>query len=394
MIRGMSTPADKPTIHPLLRDGYRPFFFGAMLFATVTMAAWLIDFLQGPAMPSIFGSGHWHGHEMLFGFTLAFFAGFLLHACRNWTGIMPLGSNALLALALLWLSGRLIHFFPDLIPAQLAAIPDLLFPLLLTAVIAASLSSHRVTHAYALVEVSAIISITAIFGYWGVTGWQSGLAASNAQLTLYASIALLAVLAGKLIPGFTEKTLGYELPVGRYDGAIENTAIAALYLMMALLFVFPQGGALPALVAMVAAVANGLRLKRWYFREIWQHPMLWVLHCGYGWVVVGLLLVGVGMAGAMPPASGWHALGIGGIAVPAAGMMARVLLSRHEENRLPDSWIVLAFILLNVAAISMTIAPLSGQDLYRTLVLVSGLSWIGAFGVMSWRFTPTLLSST
>ena len=393
MIPGMSTPAENPTIHPLLRDGYRPFFFSAMVFASVTMAVWLIDFLQGPAMPSIFGTGHWHGHEMLFGFTLAFFAGFLLHACRNWTGVMPLGGNTLLALALLWLAGRLIHFFPDLVPAQLAAIPDLLFPMLLTAVIAASLSSHRVSHAYVVVEVSTIISISAIFNYWDATGWQSSHATHDGQLTLYASITLLVVLAGKLIPGFTEKALHQEIPIRRYDGVIENTAIATLYLMMVLLFIFPDGGALPALVTGVAAVSNGLRLKRWYYREIWQHPMLRVLYCGYGWIVVGLLLLGLGMAGAIPLASGWHALGVGGIAISATGMMARVLLTRHEGKRPPDSWILLAFILLNVAAISMTIAPLAGQNLYRTLVLVSGSSWIGAFGVMSWRFYPALLAT-
>ena len=389
----MSTPAEKPTIHPLLRDGYRPFFFSAMVFAAVTMAAWLIDFLQGPTMPSIFGTGHWHGHEMLFGFTLAFFAGFLLHACRNWTGVMPLGSSTLLALALLWLAGRLIHFFPDLIPAQLAAIPDLLFPLLLTAVVAASLSSHRVSHAYAIVEVSTIISISAIFNYWDVTGWQSSHATHDGQLTLYASITLLVVLAGKLIPGFTEKTLNQEIPIRRYDGIIENTAIAMLYLMMVLLFIFPDGGTVPALITSVAAIANGLRLKGWYCHEIWQYPMLWVLYCGYGWIIAGLLLIALGMAGATPLASGWHALGVGGIAVLTTGMMARVLLTRHEEKRPPDSWVVLAFILLNIAAVSMTMAPLTGQTLYQTMVLISGLSWIGAFGVMSWRFYSSLLSA-
>ena len=65
--------------------GFRPFYLLASLFSAVSVLLWAAQYsgwlpssyLQGPL---------WHGHEMLFGYTLAVIAGFLLTAVRAWTG--------------------------------------------------------------------------------------------------------------------------------------------------------------------------------------------------------------------------------------------------------------------------------------------------------------------
>lgn len=50
----------------------------------------------------------WHGHEMLFGYTMAVIEGFPLTAVRNWAGHPTPAGVPLMALAALWMAGRVL----------------------------------------------------------------------------------------------------------------------------------------------------------------------------------------------------------------------------------------------------------------------------------------------
>jgi uncharacterized protein involved in response to NO len=65
--------------------GFRPFFFLAGFSAVILMATWVPAFLGGIAFSTYYGQIDWHSHEMIFGYTIAVVAGFLLTAVRNWT---------------------------------------------------------------------------------------------------------------------------------------------------------------------------------------------------------------------------------------------------------------------------------------------------------------------
>ena len=41
-----------------------------------------------------------------------------------------------------------------------------------------------------------------------------------------------------------------------------------------------------------AGALNGSRLSRWRGLETGTEPLLWILHVGYAWLVVGLVLLG------------------------------------------------------------------------------------------------------
>lgn len=376
--------------HPLFHDSYRPFFLAAMIHAVIMMMFWQIDYLQGYPLQSIYGPQGWHAHEMISGFAIAFLSGFLLHATKNWTGIASLKGTGLFMLVALWTVGRFLPFFPDAIPAALAGIPDLLFLLLLTALVAAPLIERHANHAYALVELLLVLSVGAIITFWADSGWLPDASQQGERLMFYATVTILIVLAGKLIPGFTEQTLGVEIRKQQYDGLVDDVAVASLYVLMVLQF-FVADGVLTALVATGATIANVLRLKRWYHSEIWQHPLLWILYSGYGWISAGLALSAVGMIGVVPMRTGFHALGIGGIGILAAGMMSRVILANSHNKNEADSWLVLAFILLNTSASTLVILPLILPDMLQTWLLTSGMCWVGAFSVLIWRFFPLLM---
>ena len=65
--------------------GFRPFYLLGSAFAALSIAAWAAQYAGW--LPSAYLRGTtWHGHEMLFGYTMAIVAGFLFTAVRNWTG--------------------------------------------------------------------------------------------------------------------------------------------------------------------------------------------------------------------------------------------------------------------------------------------------------------------
>ena len=115
-----------------LHLGFRPFFAGAAIFAIVSMSIWLMVYEFGllvdfRTLPAIL----WHGHEMIYGYSMAVIAGFLLTAVRNWTGEMTLNGIGLLVLFMLWLLARVLHFIPLPYITVIAPVTDLLFMVLL-----------------------------------------------------------------------------------------------------------------------------------------------------------------------------------------------------------------------------------------------------------------------
>ena len=75
--------------------GFRPFYLGASVFASVSILLWIAEY-AGLVHVGYLRDPVWHAHEMLFGYTIAVIVGFLFTAGRNWTG-QPTPSGALLA---------------------------------------------------------------------------------------------------------------------------------------------------------------------------------------------------------------------------------------------------------------------------------------------------------
>src|SRR5690606_4185899 len=105
-----AAPAAVPAF-ALWQLGFRPFYLLASVFSAVSVGLWTLQYsgwlggayLKGPL---------WHGHEMLFGYTVAVIAGFLLTAVRNWTGLPTPAGAPLAALAALWVAGRVLVLTP------------------------------------------------------------------------------------------------------------------------------------------------------------------------------------------------------------------------------------------------------------------------------------------
>src|SRR3954466_2231778 len=109
----------------LLDLGFRPFYLLASVFSAASVLLWTAQASGHLAFAYLQGAA-WHGHEMLFGYTVAVIAGFLLTAVRAWTNQPTANGGALMALAALWIAGRVLVLTPY---ALAAAVVNAAFPL-------------------------------------------------------------------------------------------------------------------------------------------------------------------------------------------------------------------------------------------------------------------------
>ena len=107
--------------------GFRPFFLLAGWLAILLMAFWVPVFVGGVPFGTYYGQIGWHSHEMIFGYTIAVIAGFLLTAVRNWTNTPTPSGLPLAGMGALWLVARILPILVAIFPRWLIAAADLAF---------------------------------------------------------------------------------------------------------------------------------------------------------------------------------------------------------------------------------------------------------------------------
>ena len=376
----------------LLRQGFRPFFLGAGIWAIVAMLLWILA-LQGElAIPTAFDPVGWHAHEMLFGFVVAAIAGFLLTAIPNWTGRMPLQGFPLAVLAGVWLAGRLAVGGSAWIGAGIAAVLDLSFLTLLLGVVLREIMAGRNWRNLPIpIVLGGLLAANALTHLDA-----AGIAATGAlgqRLGIGIVILLIGLVGGRIIPSFTlnwlKKRGELNLPVS--FSILDRGALGLAAAALTIWVVAPEspiGGA--ALIA--AGVASLLRVARWRAHLTLAEPLVWSLHLGFVWVGVGLLLVGLSaLLPDVPPAAGLHALTAGAMGGMTLAVMTRATLGHTGRPLSADRWTAAIYLLVAAAAALRVAAPFLA-DVYLPLLLTSGLAWSAAFGLFVVHYGRMLLS--
>jgi uncharacterized protein involved in response to NO len=147
-----------------------------------------------------------------------------------------------------------------------------------------------------------------------------------------------------------------------------------------------------ALLAAIAATVHAIRLAGWYTRKYWAVPLLWILHLGYAWITLGFALLALSAAGmSTATLSALHAFTAGGIGVLTLGMMARVSLGHTGHLLEPAPVMTLAFVAINLAALTRVVLPLLFPAAYAPIMTAAGVVWVAAFGVFVVVYAPMLL---
>ena len=145
-----------------------------------------------------------------------------------------------------------------------------------------------------------------------------------------------------------------------------------------------------AITALAAIVLNLMRVLGWYNPRIWYVPLLWVLYVGYGWLVLGFILVALAAYSIVAPALALHAFTVGGIGVLTLGMMARVSLGHTGRALKASNVMAIGFLLINVAALLRVLFPVFLPAWYDGFVLASSYSWLAAFSLFAFYYLPML----
>lgn len=365
--------------------GFRPFFLGAGIFAVVLIALWLAFFRGGMPLALFISPAQWHAHEMLFGFTGAVITGFLLTAVQNWTGMRTPSGKPLVLLFLLWLAGRLAPFVPGS-PSELYALIDAaLFPAVMIAIARPILRAKQLRNAaFPLMLAMLTISNLLVHAEW--LGHVKS-ATTGFMLAIYMIVLMMVVMGGRVIPSFTDNKV--RTKAKRWK-VIEWLAPATTLATLAAVLALPVSP-ITALIAGIAAAVHAVRLAGWYTSKYWAVPLLWVLHLGYGWIVIGFALTALAAVKIVTPSLALHAFTAGAMGTLTLGMMARVALGHTGRTLEPAKVINLAFVLITLAAIVRVFWPLLASNTDNAAVLISGLFWMSAFTLFVFIYTPILI---
>lgn len=367
--------------------GFRPFFLLAGVAAVVLIGLWVPVYLDLLPFAPMYGGVFWHAHEMVFGYSVAVIGGFLLTAVRNWTNLPTSSGRSLAGLVVLWLAGRLAPFIPKL-PAAGVAVLDLAFLPVLAVAVAHPLWKARHTKSYIFPLLLIGMAVANLLAHLYIQG-RVAPGARAPTIGLYLVLIVIAVLAGRVVPFFTERALQVRL---RRSLLRERVSYATLYLLVALEIGWPASPLAP-IVAVAAAAAQAWRLAGWYAKGVFSVPLLWVLWFGYAWIVAGLVLLAGGAAGLLPPALAIHAFAVGGIGVMTLGMMARVSLGHSGRPLQVVPATVWSFGLVLAAAVVRVLLPMLAPAQQTLWIVVSSALWIAAFAIFVVVYAPILVTS-
>lgn len=365
---------------------FRPFFFFTAIMAVAIPTFWVSYFTGNLDLQTLFSTNLvWHAHEMLFGFTSSLLAGFLLTASAVWTDKRPFTGIKLFTLVSLWLLERFFYLLP--VPIPLAITTSALFSLLFLIFMLHMLWGN----ARNFKTVIPILLLFLTYKFFLIIGDFNSLDLvyrMGIHGGIFSIILLIVIFSGRLIPFFTKKRLGIEIKVPKWASTL---SIASHFLL-----VFTLRGETPdvllVILLTIALLANLTCFFYWKPRAIFKEPMLAILHSGYFWINLGLLLYLISTINHDFDFSqlSLHALATGALGAFSIGMMVRVSRGHSSLKMKADKWDQTAFWCVNIGAAIRVIIPLFIPNLYMESLHYSSGFWTLGFLIYLFRYSKVL----
>ena len=367
----------------LFNLGIRPFYLFASAFSAFSVALWAAQYSGW--LPSGYLRGPlWHGYEMLFGFTMAVIAGFLLTAVRAWTGQPTPTGAPLMALVVLWVLGRVLVLTPL---GTAAAVVNAAFPVALAVAIGVPLVRSRNVRNYFFVGLLVLMGALVLALHLALQGAFELPPRMGLLLGLDVVLFIMTVMAGRVIPMFTNN--GVSGAGATRHPLVEKLAPGSVLL----LFVADLLQAEPAVftaIALFGVIAHGVRLFLWRPWRALAVPLVWILHAAYAWIVAYLALRALAGLGWIAESYAIHALTVGAIGGLTLGMMTRTARGHTARPLAADGYELMCFLLIQGAAVARVFGGMALPGLHMASVQLSGLLWAAAFGLFAVRYWPVL----
>ncbi len=363
--------------------GFRPFYLLASFFSAFSVLLWAAQYsgylpsahLRGPV---------WHGHEMLFGYTIAVIAGFLLTTVRAWTNRPTPSGAPLMALAALWVCGRVLVLTPLDI---MAAVVNAAFPVAVAVAIGIPLLRSRNVRNYFFVGLLVLMGVLVLAVHLALRERFELSPRLGLQLALDVVLFIMAVMSGRVIPMFTNN--GIPGTHATRHALVEKLALGTVMLLFAA-DLLQWNPIVVATIALASALIHGVRLYLWQPWRTLATPLVWILHAAYAWIVAHLALRGLSELGLLAGSIATHALTVGAIGGLTIGMMTRTARGHTGRPLVADGFELTAYLLVQVAALVRVFGGIASPEVYLASIQLSALLWAAAFGLYAIRYWPVL----
>lgn len=383
---------DEPTNSnrfPFSALAFRPFFFVAGLSSVALMFVWFLMYsFNMPLLQQSIAPQLWHAHEMVFAYTMAVIVGFLLTAVKNWTNIQTINGKPLMMLCFLWLVARFLPFFS--IPLIYQAIIDSAFLIFAAIAIAIPIIKAKSWSNIGILSKIILMALAHIVFYLGLLGVLDNGVQWGLYGAFYMVLALIFVMARRVVPFFIEKSLGLQQPLNNYVW-LDRLSLVLFVLYMLFDVYWPSN--LIYVTAFSLLVLHSIRLVQWHHKNIWSQPLLWSLYLAYGSLVIAFALKFLSYWINMSAFLSIHAFAFG-IGLITLGMMSRIILGHtgRNINSFPPA-LKIALWLMVFSFIFRIILPLINMQLYLTWIMISQILWSFAFIIFSFIYMPMLFKA-
>ena len=374
-----------------LSYGFRPFFLFAGAYAVLAMVVWMAWFGLAQALGTDFPPLLWHAHEMLFGYTTAVLAGFLLTAAPSWAGAEPVRGGPLALLAGAWVTGRVAVWFSGTLSPGVVAAADMAFLALLFVLLFRALTGGSARQIVFLGILALLFAANGMV-HLERLGLSDDTGAAGNRLAFDVFIVLITLIGGRVVPAFTRNALKQQ---GEADPLaarpwLDRLSMASVVLVL-LAGQFVSEPAIVGGLAVAAAVLNGLRLAGWRVWRVLDQPIVWILHVGYGWLVVGLAFRGWALLGTgVDEATALHVLSVGAIGSMTLGVMTRAGLGHTGRPVQAAPAITAAYLLLSLTTVVRVGGPILAPDYAQAALVAAGAGWCATFALFTGVYWPIL----
>ncbi len=270
----------------------------------------------------------WHGHEMVFGFAAAMFAGYALTAMPSWSNGARMSRRAVVLLVALWLLARLT--------AVGALGTD---PALVTAGTAAFMGFVALTLARAALRSPSTKGVVFALFAMTMTGVQIAVLRGGNMpfIPVLGFAALLSIVGGRMIAGFTWNRLSCIPPRERRFRLARLCGYPSVIAILVALLLETLGATSEWVCASlaVAATAEAVRLSLWLSKDTFEDGLLRMLNLAYFWLPLGLFLVALSKAhvSLMLGGAALHSLTAGAMACSIYAVASRAVACRADRLR-------------------------------------------------------------
>jgi uncharacterized protein involved in response to NO len=376
----------------LFNLGFRIFFLGASIYSIVAVLFWTGIYSFNISLPIVgLSAFQWHAHEMIYGYSVAVIAGFLLTAVKNWTSIQTVHGLSLFTIFCLWLIARFLFLFGSTFIIY-AALFDLLFIFSIIGATAYPVIKSRNWKQLGILSKLVLLAIANLCFYLGYAGVLEQGLTWGIYGGLYLIIGLILTLGGRVIPFFAERGVGYQVQL--YNPKWTTLLGLLIFLIFFISELFLHNKNISGIASAALFIIYSVRLIGWYTPGIWKKPLLWSLYAAMFFINVGFLLFALNIYADISKFLAIHAFAYGGIGIITLAMMSRVAYGHTGRNiNEPPSTVKYMFAIILLGAIFRVFFPLFLPEQHLSWIICSQVLWLVAFLLFIISYAPILIKA-